>query len=152
MKRRTIISLIILGLFIIVAVYYYNTLQISEDIQLCNSIQSSVEQSLQQAEYGIVDLNELTTFEWDTLYIIKPYANVKEFCKEHNIGYKLIQYGHDENSCLLVFVSDKKIVAYVDYRREYGDFAQPDIKEKYTSKDVSFKFSQGENDWIYVEH
>lgn len=77
---------------------------------------------------------------------------MKEFCKEHNIGYKQINYGYDEDSCLLVFVSDKKIVAYVDYKREYGDFAQPNIKEKYSAKDAAFKFYHGENDRIYAEH
>lgn len=51
------IRLIILALFILIAVYYYNTLQINADIELHDSIQLSVEQSLQQSEYGIVDLN-----------------------------------------------------------------------------------------------
>lgn len=57
MKQKTMIRLIILALFILIAVYYYNTLQINADIELHDSIQLSVEQSLQQSEYGIVDLN-----------------------------------------------------------------------------------------------
>ena len=57
MKQKTIIKLIIPALFILIAVYYYNTLQINADIELHDSIQLSVEQSLQQSEYGIVDLN-----------------------------------------------------------------------------------------------
>ena len=151
MKRRPIIRLIILALFILITTYYYS-LQINEDTELYNSIQSRVEQALQQSENITVDLNERTTFKWDTLYIIKPFPYVKEFCKKHNIKYKLIQYRHSDDNCILLFVLDKKIVTYIQYPRGYGDFVQPSIKEKYSAKDTVFKFYRDENGEINVEH
>ena len=51
----------------------------------------------------------------------------------------------------MVFVSDSKIVAYVDYKREDGDFPQQNIKEKHSAENAVFRFSRGEDDWISVE-
>ncbi len=151
MNRKNAIRIILPVVFIFIAVCYYNSLQINEDMELGNRIQSAVAQSLQQSEAEAVALKELTTFQWDTLYVIKPYNDVKVFCKEYNIGYKMIQYGYNEDSVLLVFVSDNKIVAYVDYKREDGDFAQRNIKEKYSAENAVFRFSRGEDAWISVE-
>jgi hypothetical protein len=83
---------------------------------------------------NLIKIKDLTDFYWDKLYIITPYSNLKEFANINKIkDIKRIntQVEVTEGINLLIFTYNKKIVSYLNYPTNHGDFEVGKANTKY---------------------
>ncbi len=71
---------------------------------------------------------ELIPFDWDNIYIVPPYAEIKRFKKRNvkysnNLASELSNSSLNEQNCILVFVKNRSILRYSTVSRQILDFA-----------------------------
>lgn len=69
-----------------------------------------------------VDFNEITSFEWDSMYIFGPYTseqNIKDVLGINTFETYNIQYRDDIE--LIIFIKDQKMVFSLEYPRSLGE-------------------------------
>lgn len=127
---------------------------IKENTELKNTLDILVKGKIEKSENTTIDFYEITKFKWDKLYIVTPYVNPKKYSKKHGIEgiYSVITNIelNDDINCL-VFVLNNKIVSYVNYPRNKGDFCniEKTKTEGFTPKEAKFQYVI-ENGWINV--
>ncbi|MBQ2801188.1 MAG: hypothetical protein IJF03_07350 [Lachnospiraceae bacterium] len=122
----------------------FNTLLIILFFTACgnNAVETnekSFNKKVKELESKQVDIQELTEFEWDSLYIFSPYTSKKEI--EEVIGFEsenIVDNMADESTTYLLFVKDNMVVANVygstnslGYTFDFGEY------EKYLCIDAS---------------
>ena len=125
-KKRVLLILILLTLIISIISLALVTIhsktksdiEIKEDKSLITKIQSKVSNS------NYLDLNTVTDFKWDKVYIVTPYSILKTIFEENKIKPANIDKSIEtlDNINLVVFTLNKTIVAYVNLPRNIGDF------------------------------
>ncbi|MBB6674421.1 hypothetical protein [Cohnella nanjingensis] len=91
--------------------------------------QADLQRWISHAEAGQrISLRDMTAFDWDTLYLLHPYADPKSIQGVRRMDRipDDIRYLDDAN--LLIFVKDHRAIRYMKYPRAYGDFAEPSLR------------------------
>ena len=106
----------------------------------------------------MVNLSELTPFEWDKLYSFTPYTPRESIYE--TVGYKWdsISETVSEGMNQLVFMKDEKVVCYVyghpqsnGYYMSFNTLKDGDIVTTlYAKDDLSFSVSKGEG-FVYLK-
>lgn len=105
-----------------------------------------------------INFNQVTSFEWDYMFIFGPYIPT-EFI-EGKIGFEwdsaenLITQIGDTHS-LIVFTKGEKVVKYLKYPNNIGDFKKIDNTGPYPTEISIFlleKERYGGEDWLFFYH
>ncbi len=145
MERK--ISLII---FIIICSFILIGCSISQQKQqkeLENNLISAIEKKRGNDKQVIIKLNSLTNFQWDKFYIFLPYSQVEDINKTLGfvwVGASKSTIDVRDGICLLVFVRDNKVVQYLEYPRNHGDFSEIDKPEGFTPEETVFEVREVE--------
>lgn len=120
MKKSKKIVIIISIIVAIIAIYIASTFLYSYYQKI--SFEKALTQAI--AKNNEINLNDITSFEWDNFYIFLPYTTTEYINKM--LGYnwlrrELLGLQYDENQ-LLVFTKDKKVVMSIILQRSKGDF------------------------------
>lgn len=102
-----------------------------------------------------IDIANLTPFNWDKLYIFKPYTLVESMDNELEFDWNIpknISILHDEIDNLLVFTKNDSVVTYIQWPINKGDFMRVEnLKYSYDSaKFVLKKEKYGGRDKIFI--
>ena len=119
------------------------------DDTLLKKLQAAVEAPPKnKAGYNVVQLDQLTDFEWDAMYYFGEEVNPKEMSDQ--LGFKwdgeAIPGGHDR----LLFVYQNQVVNYIDYNTEefplevFGCDKDRWVYPRSRSKFAAFKYCQGD--------
>jgi hypothetical protein len=107
-------------------------------------------------EDSVLNISKITSFEWDSLYIFKPYTPLDTIKKQIGFEWEGLEsalVNQSDNFNLLLFIKAKQVVSFVQLPRNYGDFARittsgPCVKSGsafYVRKDFF-----GSQNWIYL--
>jgi len=104
----------------------YVTLIISISCEDVDPLSIAISKKVLQGEGTIVYIAELTNFDWDNLYIFKPYDN-RDIVHE-TVGIKFLEanelsIGLAESENFFVFVKNNKVITYFIHLRKKGDFS-----------------------------
>lgn len=116
MRKLIKIGIIFLTLF---SCQYTN--QLNSD----NSLTQKIESEFKSAS-EIIDLSNLSEFDWDNLLIIGPYSVIENIEKELNLNLKNIRENKiefDDSINLLVFLKKGKSIKISEVSRGIGDFS-----------------------------
>ena len=119
MKKIVIIIIVLVLVHCAGFLLFINVFSLQENVDLIEVISPHVVGS------DTIDFDVMTTdFEWDELLIIRPYADYRRLLKEEKVSWRRIDNHarHSDISSLLIFVNNKKIVAYVNYPRHNVSF------------------------------
>ncbi len=99
----------------------------------------------------VFDLGELVDVQWDNVYIIPPYSDVKQFCEDNDIEYRRLKTDieHRDDINLLVFVDEQKIVKFAEISRSISDLAVP--SGVINKKSAKFEYDQTNKIWVLRE-
>lgn len=134
MRKLIIIGTIFLTFF---SCQYLN--QLNSDNSLTEKIESKF-----KSESEIIDLNNLSEFDWDNLLILGPYSVIDNIEKELNLDLENIRENgieYDDSINLLVFLKNGKSVKISEVSRGIGDFSNL----RYLIKKENAKFIRTEN-------
>lgn len=133
MKRRKIaiiLCLIVLITFASILIFKNDNDTLGQnhilETRLIEVCQSSTENS-------IIDFKEITNFKWDKMHIVTPYVDLKDYCEENKLKLDRnidTQIKYNDSINLILFTLDNKIVSYINYQRQYGDFTMTGIDNK----------------------
>ncbi|MEJ8757883.1 hypothetical protein WG947_12790 [Pontibacter sp. H259] len=120
------------------------------DTKLLDKLQAAVEKEPGKAGYTLVKLEEVTDFEWDTLYYFAGQVSPEEVVDQIGIKWDggKIPGGHDR----LLFVHNNKVVSFLDYKLEefplqvFGCNTDRWIYPRNRSTFAAFKYCQGEKE------
>lgn len=138
-KRKTIIATVLLIVPLILLLFsYINFRSLRVENKYYNSFKGELMATVQQDVF--FDMNDITPFEWDRMYVIMPYTSKTEMQKivgikwtttDTYIGYLIFDktwFGEhpldDDIFHKLVFVKDNKVVLDVTLDRSNVDFTQ----------------------------
>ncbi len=124
--------------------------QISENINLKTELKELTYIIQNSNKATIIDFSKITDFKWESMYIITPYTNIKEYFDTVEIeGYNFIKTSIETNDSinLIVFVSDNKIISYINFDRIYGDFDLSMLRQqsKFSKEDAIFEVIKENN-------
>lgn len=101
----------------------------------------------------VLRVAELTPFVWDRLHVFEPYTPPGVIRQELGFPWataKSIGLESDERHALLVFVRDRRVVAFVMHPRNRGDFAGLHLVDGYTSENAVFAVGQKQDGWLVL--
>lgn len=110
-----------------------------------NRLHASLSTAIRKYNNGtisFINFSEITEFSWDRLYVFGPYTSCRVIqntlggvfwpeCRYTNIEIY-------ENINLLIFTKNGRIVQYLIYEKNIGDFAEPIKKEGYSLQESRF--------------
>jgi hypothetical protein len=117
-------------------------------LQLSNKLKEVIQNE------KIIKFHDITPFEWEEMYIFKPYATKKDFQKTLGVSWKgqmsLVDIFFpstlivDEIEQMFVFTKDKKVIQYFYYRINDGDFILLTNEKipKFTKDEAVFKIKE----------
>lgn len=105
-----VLSIIAIGVFI----FIIRPEKLKEDSELRNIVMEKLEKE------SSMDFKEITTFDWDKLYVFTPYSNPKKSLEE--IGIKVnsssFKIEIDDTIIMLAFVDSKELVSFIELKKE----------------------------------
>jgi hypothetical protein len=107
--------------------------QISGSGDLSTRLTEAVKKKRSTKKEVFIEMDKLTDFEWDKLYLFGPYTPSSHI--EDTLGFKWRKKEVPEGVTLLIFTLDSRVVATVEHPRNFGDFS-------YLSTDTGFTPSQ----------
>lgn len=131
-----------------------------------NSLKSDLIAVLEIGEHEVIDLRSLVDFEFDTVYIFKPYTPLETIRQSINLNIDSTIWFNDlfrnaknayveEDTNLILFTYKNKIVSYFPFSRVNGDFSG-NRRIKYSKENAEFfvKKSRQDNgtDWVSLIH
>ncbi len=114
----------------------------------CNAIQNN--------NATEIKLNKITNFDWERVCIFSPYTPVTEINTSLGFDWKQadkINLQDDEVNCLIVFINNKKVVKYILFPRNKGDFSNL-YQQCYANERAIFKIQKrdnGRNTWYLLK-
>lgn len=105
----------------------------------------------------LIDINDFISFDWDKLYVFKPYSTSSIIDKELGFSWKDVKdtgISQNDSYCLLVFIKEGEIEKYLNWPRSKGDFSKLE-RVSYLKDESIFnikKEKQGEQDWLFFEN
>ncbi len=136
---KKVLIIISFAIVIVGAVFYgigIHHKETRERQTLQENLITAIEYERSSNERIIIDFKHITNFSWDKVYIFTPYTSREQINKKLGFTWSkadLIELSDSFN--LIVFVKGKKVVQYVEFSREYGDFII-DNKNEYTSNET----------------
>ncbi|MCX7748628.1 MAG: hypothetical protein N2645_17350 [Clostridia bacterium] len=133
----------------------YSTNDISENPEFSRKLAQLIE-SKKPGER--INMKDICDFDWDTLYIYFPYSNPEKASKKEYTWNKSIKTTIETSDGinLLVFTLNKKVVAYINFPRDKGDFVNSIEKLKngnrefFLPEETVFEIKR-ENNWTSLE-
>lgn len=89
-------------------------------------VSSEIAKKVSNGEGTIINIVQLTNFDWNKLYIFKPYSTrdiIHKVTNNEFLKANEIQMGVSEGNTFLVFMKNNKIIKYFNHPRACGDFA-----------------------------
>lgn len=90
-----------------------------------------------------IAFSELIPFEWDIMYIFKPYSLIKGIDNKLEFDWNIpenLSIFHDEIDNLLVFTKNNIVISYIEWPRDMGDFMRVEnLKYPYDSAKFTLK-------------
>jgi hypothetical protein len=126
------------------------------DINFLKQFIKKIELIEKSPDDSIINIADMTSFEWEKLYVFKPYTQIKEIHSKlgfiwNDAELTLIHQSDEFN--LLVFVKSNKIIHFVNIPRNHGDFYKLRTNGPFT-RDKSFfivrKELFGTQYWTYL--
>lgn len=114
---KKVITLVSIVLIIITfgLVFYKRNIYTENESKLGNEIKN-----LKNEE--IVNLRDITKFEWDEVYFFKPYVSEREILKITGCKWGNIYESTDESMNQILFLKDKTLVCYSYGLYEYDGY------------------------------
>jgi hypothetical protein len=131
LKKVGIIVGLILILFGAVIHLYYQDSKIGENVELKKEIEAIVRNEDNRTEEVLINMNAITDFDWDRLFILTPYTDPVMFFNGVGIGWnKTINTSikYNDSIGLLIFTYESEIINYIEYPRQSGDFSDLEVK------------------------
>ncbi|MFZ1610185.1 MAG: hypothetical protein WAT52_03890 [Chitinophagales bacterium] len=102
------------------------------------------------------DLNTLTAFQWDTVFIFPPYTSlqkIKDLTQIEWEGLSKTKIDSEDEYCLLMFKKDDKFIKYLLHPRGKGDFSRLGIAVlNYKSAKFNvIRKEQTNSTWYYIQ-
>jgi hypothetical protein len=144
------------GLLLIICLYIFHEDLTEEKVDVEQKLIAMVEKKRLTGEKVVIDFKQVAPFEWDKVYIFKPYTD-DEFIYQA-LGFEwnnsVLGVLLREDTDLLLFVKGKKVIGYVKHARENGDF---EIGEKmgFLPNEALFEVVKGhyaEPGWFTIRH
>jgi hypothetical protein len=92
------------------------------------------------ANNKVLNLQTVTPFAWDKLYVFTPYTSGAEIKK--CLGFNWEEVGENgvqsDSINLMVFVKDSKAIEHLEYPRPKGDFAEIKNCQNFTPETAVF--------------
>jgi hypothetical protein len=91
-----------------------------------DELQQKLVRTVKQGPGTVIEMRELTPFEWDRMYVIQPYTQPEAINRKLGFewaGAKTSPIQMFDSIILLVFVKGKDVVADVDYKVGDGYFS-----------------------------
>ncbi|MEX2603771.1 MAG: hypothetical protein WD361_06195 [Gracilimonas sp.] len=102
-----------------------------------------------------ISFKELTNFEWDSVHIFEPYTPSDSIFKQLVFRWGKVEelsIRTDEVNNLLVFTRQNKLVEYVGYPRNKGDFINIDLPQTFSVEEANFVIKEeyyGSQKWLF---
>ncbi|WP_159265269.1 hypothetical protein [Tenacibaculum maritimum] len=119
------------------------------------NIEEKIKTPINNEESEEINMSKLTPFIWSRLYIFKPYTPIDRINDKLGFiweGAEKTHISQDDNFSLLVFTEKKKVIHYIKWPREKGDFMKiKKIKYSYDSAIFILKMDKyGNQDWLFL--
>jgi len=148
--------LFFVGLLLISFLYLFIEDRAEEKVDVEQKLIAAVEKKRQSDQGVFIDFKQIAPFDWDKMYVFKPYTS-DEFINQE-LGFKwnnsVVGVLLREDTDLLLFVKGKKVIGYVEHLRVNGDF---EIEEKagFLRNEALFEVVKGhyaEPGWFTITH
>lgn len=148
--RKDIIGKIVYNLFFLIVIVACQDSNYSNDEYSFQNIEKEV--TIKTSE--IIDMTSLTPFNWNKLYIFKPYTPIKDINDSLGFVWKnadKTQINQDDSFNLLVFTQKDRIIKYIKWPRGKGDFSkiEPTIYFDKSARFLLKKEKFGDQDWLF---
>ncbi len=147
--KPSVLGVIIALLLVSYALDMYKSKQsIKQNLEVKQQMINIVKEYKEDNQKNILDIAKLTDFEWDKLYVVRPYERLNKFIEKNDLilnGKIETQIEVDESVCLLLFVGENKILSYIEYPRVEGDFSYEDDEISFVKEDSVFYIKLSEN-------
>ncbi|HAN10195.1 MAG TPA: hypothetical protein DCP90_06245 [Clostridiales bacterium] len=101
----------------------------------------SIVEMMQKDNRVTLDFNKLIPEAWDNMYIFSSYTSYSEIFEVIGFNWEEVyktNVNHTDNINLLLFIADNKVVKYIEYPINYGDFSKLNA-DIYSSKNAVFE-------------
>jgi len=115
----------------------------SENKELNDQIKDGVIKA--KSEKQAFHFASVANFDWDELYILRPYTRLESFSEQTGIDTKPIQYCGIElfdHYNVIAFVKNKQIITYIEYSIANGDFTVDQVINKFSKEDATFNITE----------
>jgi len=143
LKKR--IFLVPLFIMVVLASFFvfYEVKENSRN-KLSKDLSNAITQNkLGRTEY--IEFSSITTFRWDRVYFFQPYTTlerIKRILGINSIGAISNQIQSSDNITLIVFTKNKRVIQYLEYYRNNGDFAYLDNEFGYSINEAKYFIDQ----------
>lgn len=110
-KSRIIIFISVLAIFIgYISWEFYKLDRVDVNVELTNKVLAVVKSS------DYIDFSKVTDFEWDTMYIFKPYSDATNILKDNDVrNYNtLFNIEHNDSINMIAFVNKNKLITFIE--------------------------------------
>lgn len=134
-KSRIIIFISVLAIFIgYISWEFYKLDRVDVNVELTNKVLAVVKSS------DYIDFSKVTDFEWDTMYIFKPYSDATNILKDNDVrNYNtLFNIEHNDSINMIAFVNKNKLITFIETSRS-GFEVNSMINHKIDKDKANFK-------------
>lgn len=134
-KSRIIIFISVLAIFIgYISWEFYKLDRVDVNVELTNKVLAVVKSS------DYIDFSKVTDFEWDTMYIFKPYSDATNILKDNDVrNYNtLFNIEHNDSINMIAFVNKNKLITFIETSRS-GFEVDSMINHKIDKDKANFK-------------
>ena len=106
-----------------------------------DKLEAQTKRKINNRDTIIIDIKELTDFDWDFFFVVTPYSNLSKVGKITKINVDILKrtnIRYRDSMNLLVFVRNGKIIKYVEFLRLSGDFSYLENYELFSPKEAVF--------------
>lgn len=150
--RIMLLFILIFSLVLVIKTHIGKNDLLEENISIKNKLEVDIKHMIDNGKLYI-SLNDVTDFNWNKLIIISPYMDYERFLKNRKLEYKQINspIQVEDDICLLIFYKDNKMLDYVNYKRNKGDFSF-NKKKEYSNREAVFSIVLEDNGWIVLKY
>lgn len=153
-RRKSTINEVVYFLILLIMLSCQNSNP--KDIEYAfQNIEEKIKTPINSEELEEINISKLTPFKWNKLFIFKPYTPIDSINDKLGFVWEGAEKSHinqDDNFNLLVFTEKNKVIHYIKWPREKGDFMK--IKKlKYSYDSAIFilkKEKYGNQDWFFL--
>jgi len=107
-------------------------------------LELNLAQTIQKNQVGDVekvDISSLTSFSWDRMYVFAPYTlpvRIDTVLGKNWLGSRFTSIKSSDRITLLVFTKNARVVQYLEYPRNEGDFSSTANETGYSINEAQF--------------